>query len=382
MNAKRVIGMLTVLLLSCSRKPDDAPVIPPPEPYVPEIPPVEDITTYQVTNPYVQKFVEEVTYPDRDFSYSKVSDYPGGGPGEADIPPSVSLEWEADASAGPLTLKVWEKDWSREYPLPQEASGYDLVNLVPGVRYSFSVTGQVDGKAVAHGEFLTCGSVHQVFFPPKVRNARDLGGWKTTDGKTVAFRKIYRGGRVDGVFLDDDGRAEFRAAGIKAELDLRENETVPESSPIGPDIVFFAPGFPSGYREMLEDYQPGVRESFEFIVDCLRKDRPVYFHCAAGRDRTGTLAILLLGLLGVPEGEISKDYELTYFSPSDWSMWTYKDPEHFYHTRDREDGFIAAFNFLWDKGEWGTFADRTAKYLLKIGARRQDIEDFRTMMLP
>jgi hypothetical protein len=336
---------------------------------------------YMVTNPYMQKFVEEVTYPEKDYSYTKITDYPGGGPGEADIPPSVTLQWTADASAGPLELRLWEDGWSRNYSLEAGASEQELVNLVPGVRYHYMVLGNDGGSIVSQGSFLTSGSIHQVYFTPKVRNCRDLGGWKTKDGKTVAYRKVYRGGRVDGKYCNDNGKQEIRAAGIKAELDLREAEDVPSSSPIGKDIAFCAPGFPGGYRGMLRDYQPGIKQCFEFVVDCVRQDKPVFFHCAAGRDRTGTLAIVLLGVLGVSEGDISKDYELTYFAPEDWSMWTEKDPDHYLHTRTQEGSFVAACKYLWSEGGAATFAKCVEKYLLSIGVKQQDINDFRSLML-
>ena len=337
--------------------------------------------TFQVTHPYMQKFIDEVTYPDRDYSYTKITDYPGGGPGEADIPPSVTINWTADASAGPLTLRLWEDGWSREYSLSAGASELELVNLVPGVRYNYQAIGQTNGSIVANGSFVTTGSVHQVYFKEKVRNARDLGGWKTKDGKTVVYRKVYRGGRVDGKYCNNSGKSEIKAVGIKAELDLREAEDVPSSSPIDKDFAFCAPGFPGGYRSMMRDYKPGIKTSFEFIVDCLRNDKPVYFHCAAGRDRTGTIAIILLGLLGVSEGDISKEYELTYFAPADWSMWTSKDPDHYLHTRTQEGSFVAACEYLWSQSKSNSFDKCVEAYLLSIGVKQEDIDDFRTMML-
>ena len=176
-------------------------------------------------------------------------------------------------------------------------------------------------------------------------------------------------------------KSEIKAVGIKAELDLREAEDVPSSSPIGKDIAFCAPGFPGGYRGMLRDYQPGIKQCFEFVVDCVRQDKPVFFHCAAGRDRTGTLAIVLLGVLGVSEGDISKDYELTYFAPEDWSMWTEKDPDHDLHTRTQEGSFVAACKDLWSEGGAATFAKCVEKYLLSIGVKQKDIDDFRSVML-
>jgi len=40
-------------------------------------------------------------------------------------------------------------------------------------------------------------------------------------------------------------------------------------------------------------------------------NHPMVFHCTAGKDRTGLMAMLLLGALGVPDEDIVRDYELT-----------------------------------------------------------------------
>ena len=82
-----------------------------------------------------------------------------------------------------------------------------MTNLVPGSHYTFLVT-DYNGNVIAKGSFNTKGALHQVYFDNKVRNGRDLGGWKTTDGKTVRFRKLYRGGRVDKKYMSDAGREE------------------------------------------------------------------------------------------------------------------------------------------------------------------------------
>ena len=126
---------------------------------------------------------------------------------------------------------------------------------------------------------------------------------------------------------------------------------------------------------MLRDRQPGVKECVEFIAGCLREDKPVFIHCSAGRDRTGTMAILILGLLGVSEGDISKDYELTYFSPEDWSMWN----GSYGHVRTAS-SFRGACDYL-NKFDDSTFAGKVEKYLLHIGVAQQDIDDIRRLML-
>ena len=98
--------------------------------------PPEDPAAILVTNEYVQKYLEEVTYKGIENEQTKILGYPGGGPGEADIPPTHTITWTADASAGTLNLHVQEGSWSRDYSLNAGAASQDMTNLVPGREFS------------------------------------------------------------------------------------------------------------------------------------------------------------------------------------------------------------------------------------------------------
>ena len=52
------------------------------------------------------------------------------------------------------------------------------------------------------------------------------------------------------------------------------------------------------------------------------KNYPVAYHCAVGADRTGSVSYLILGLLGVPENDLMRDYLWTNFS----NQQTYRPP--------------------------------------------------------
>ena len=251
-----------------------------------------------------------------------------------------------------------------------------MSNLVPGTTYQWKVTQASGNATVASGSFATRGLLRQVYFEPNGRNGRDLGGWKGLGGKTLAYHKLFRGGAIHDSRTSSKGKAEMRAEGIKAEVDLREASSVPSKSPLGDDIAFFAPGFEGGYNDMIRDNPDKVRETFLFVVQCLREGKPVYFHCAAGRDRTGTLAVLLEGALGVSESDMAKDYELTYFSPEDWSMYKGR----YQHTRNNY-SYSSIRKTIFAQTDSGTYQERIVKYLLKIGVAQKDIDDLRAVML-
>jgi protein-tyrosine phosphatase len=60
---------------------------------------------------------------------------------------------------------------------------------------------------------------------------------------------------------------------------------------------------------MLDRYGHGVAEAMAAIARA--PDGPVLIHCAAGKDRTGLISALLLGLVGVPAETVAADYALT-----------------------------------------------------------------------
>ena len=344
--------------------------------------PESDATAFLATNEYIEKFLEEVDYGNSEYTYSKIKGYPGGGPSNnnEEIPPTYTISWTASSSAQKLT--VWEGSWSREYSLKAGVGQQDITNLVPRTTYNWQVVSTADNSIVESGSFKTRGLLHQVYFEPNVRNGRDLGGYKGLGGKTVAYHMLYRGGKIHGKYCSDAGRAEMLAEGIRAEVDLRESSDVPKESPLGKDVAFFAPGFDSGYNTMIRDNKPKVKETFCWVVDRLREGKPVYFHCAAGRDRTATLAILLEGVLGVSESDMAKDYELTYFTPTDWGMS--KDDNGNYtlykHTRDNY-SYKSVRETIFSEVSTGTYQERIAKYLVKIGVPQKDIDDLRSIML-
>ena len=354
-------------------------------------PQVKDGDVILVTDAIVEKFLTEVTYPENDYKETHILDdvYAPTAPGKYDKPQKYTIRWEG--SYDEVTARLWEDDgWSRDFTV------YDnyltITNLRPNANYNFEV--KAGDKVVTSGSFKTTGHIHQVFFSSGVRNARDLGGWKTKDGsKTVKYRKIYRGGRMENSKLTKSGKKEVLAEGIRAQLDLRGHTTSGsqeylDNSPLDgyPDAdskyTFLAPCIEEGYTTLLRDDQEKAKQCFQFIAKCVREDKPVYFHCSLGRDRTGTVAMMILGVLGVNEGDISKEYELTQFAPHGWAT---SDGEKTKMTRRAD--YKGAATYIWENfakkadGTYDEFSVGMEKYLISIGITKEEIDEFRSLML-
>ena len=385
--------ILVPLLLGCNKpadKPDDKQDPDPKEQVDPATPsdpaPEEDDLAPQVkdgdvilvTNEKVEKFLTDVTYPENDYTTTHILDeaYAPTAPGNSDRPQEFTIRWTADKSAGDPVARLWEDDgWSREYTnLDAEDYYLTITNLRPNANYHFEV--KAGSKTLTSGSFKTTGHVHQLTFKSRVRNVRDLGGWKTKDGsKTVKYRKIYRGGRMQSSTLTTSGIRDVLAEGIRAQLDLRGKSDV-LTEPAIAEMDFCAPVIEEGYKYLLQSDNAKLKQCFDFILKCVRENKPVYFHCSLGRDRTGTISMVVLGILGVNEGDISKEYELTQFAPHGWAT---SDGEKTKMTRKAD--YDDAAKYIWEFANGGEFADGMQNYLLSIGVTQAEIDEFRSLML-
>ena len=109
------------------------------------------------------------------------------------------------------------------------------------------------------------------------------------------------------------------------------------------------------------------------VIDAVTHREPVYFHCTAGADRTGTLACVLEGLLGMTQSDIDKDYELTTFYSGSGSDDTAR-------RRNEADwkGLINAINAV--SGD--TFRDKCVHFAVgTCGMSLADINAYRAAMI-
>ncbi len=258
-----------------------------------------------------------------------------------------------------------------------------------GRKYYWKVTSfskkDVKGKTVAESasaSFQTEDLVPRwISIKGRVGNIRDLGGYRTLDGKRVKQNIVFRGQGLN----DNSGDGEIpgrnrlmvvdleyflKDAKIHTDLDLRSNgETANmKVSPLGESIQFIQRSSPAYARIFSQERKSTMAKNFR--VFCDPKNYQIYFHCIGGADRTGSLAVVLEAILGVPEKEIEMDYERTFYP----AMKCYLGPAWKAY-QNLKSGIMKY-------GKDGdSFQRRVELYLLDCGITPEEIERFRSIML-
>jgi protein-tyrosine phosphatase len=194
-------------------------------------------------------------------------------------------------------------------------------------------------------------------------NFRDLGGYETADGRSVRWRQLFRSDSLDAIGADDLDA--LQRLGLSSVIDLRStpelerNGRFPfEATPIAwhhlsvvdttwerddtlPKDLGATEFLVAAYDKMLTEGASRFANAFALLAgaDAL----PAVFHCAAGKDRTGLLAALVLGAIGVGNGAIIHDFALTERAmPRFIEAMKLRYPERFAEAKSIPAGFMAA----------------------------------------
>jgi protein-tyrosine phosphatase len=162
-------------------------------------------------------------------------------------------------------------------------------------------------------------------------NFRDMGGYETTDGRSVRWRQLFRADSLDSLTsVDLDA---VNALGLNSVIDLRSTAEIERNGRFPVETASVAwhhlsivdttwerdENLPKdlgateflvvAYDKMLSDGAARFAGAFALLADA--NALPAVFHCAAGKDRTGLLAALVLGAIGVNTAAIVSDFALT-----------------------------------------------------------------------
>lgn len=281
----------------------------------------------------VRNYLANVTYDPSDYSTSQIANY------------------------APATAVV-----SNYRPIGKTLGGKTYYNQVPGVETPFAATGKA-------GTLKPLDSLR--YIQTNAANVRDLGGW-SCDGGTIKYGLLIRGGKLAAA----DRSVLVGELGVQHDLDLRgrdgvspEDEPDMTESPLGSDVRYTRTQQYAWYSlTPVSAWQSYLR----CVIDAVTHREPVYFHCSAGADRTGTLACVIEGLLGMSQSDIDKDYELTCF---------YSGTDTDNHARRRNEsewqGLIAKIGAK----SGTTFRDKCVTFAAELGFTAAEINAFRAAMI-
>jgi protein-tyrosine phosphatase len=165
-------------------------------------------------------------------------------------------------------------------------------------------------------------------------NFRDLGGYRTLDGRSTRWRVLYRSGTTHEMLPAEVERV--RQLGLRYVFDLRskterENNPSPLQTIAGLHYRFADHDeIPGDITRTLRKPQSTAADSRRAMIAVYRQfpllfknayrqlftsvesgDLPMLVNCSAGKDRTGVAMALLLAALGVSRQIIEEDYRLT-----------------------------------------------------------------------
>lgn len=289
----------------------------------------------------------------------------------------VNLKWSCEGGKYYVVYVDTSADFSsaEKYTTvkPELALGY----LVPNSDYYWKV------KVVKESGEQVFSKVYTFRFQAYVRsvkidgvmNVRDLGGSVTTDGKTVKYGILYRSAQLEDV--TEKGKIQAQRLGIKTDLDLRGYSSV--VSPLGEGVKRINYSAP-WYADEIDEHTGkscginGEKEYVEAFANEIKvcadpENYPMLFHCSLGRDRTGTLAAVLLAVCGVAKEDVMREYELSWFSEIACT-----------NSGIQISAISRLLKFI--EGQNGEdFKQKTANYLLSIGVSQSEIDSVREILL-
>ncbi len=307
---------------------------------------------------------------------------------------NLPLKWNNDGSFEFILYISENADFSNSYTIKSNSAVAGKTGIcVPGKTYYWKVLGVYSDEPLGGGKIKIKDAPVRWVKIDGVSNVRDIGGWKTTSGKTVKYEKIYRGAMLDKI--TDTGLDTLKALGVKTDIDVRSTESwdthnaVPKTG-----LNYYFLNTPYSYEAVLnESYRDEVTAKYQKMFELLSDESnyPVYLHCGGGTDRTGLDTFILNGLLGVSYEDLTRDYELTSYAGADrWrgngtgGTFAKDDLIHENVSNSTVDATWGVLNKKFMESSYctdGKLSTAIQNFLLDRGVTQEQIDSYKKIML-
>ena len=251
--------------------------------------------------------------------------YPDGNQHLSD-PLPVNLQWNFTPASG-KTVDHYSVVFGKEADLSDgyqvvgtSVRSFDLYNVYLGRNYFKLIAHYTDSTNYESEikSFMVDETAPRNLKIGGMTNCRDMGGRTLEDGGKIKQGLIYRTSGTNGWGgVGADGASNITSAGVEElinHLGVKTEINVHNSSNnnyAGVDNFVAANMWYDGGKHHLYRNAEPLKKVFATLAD--ENNYPLFYHCRIGTDRTGLVAIMISGLLGLPENEIYKDYLFSNF---------------------------------------------------------------------
>lgn len=242
---------------------------------------------------------------------------------------SIKLNWQLGAAHNGDVRITWSRspyNFDRDHVLAQGVKDGSITvkDPNPAGRTYFLIEGAGTSVITAERKVNVKG----------LDNFRDLGGYPTSDGRTVKWGKLFRANELSALTASD--KQVVQELGIHTNIDFRsQGEVAQKPDPEIPGVTYvwdpvmkdlgnstdIMQLFQMNYASMMAMMEDGQRnmvsdpqvEAYKTLFNLLKDpaNGAIVYHCTAGKDRTGLGSALILLALGVEEKTIMQDYLLS-----------------------------------------------------------------------
>lgn len=280
---------------------------------------------------------------------------------EFSLPMPVTFQWR-NAESAFLVLSC-DENFS-DYVTYSGVEKVEIYNLLLGKCYYWYVYTKEEKSEVR--SFTVNPMPPRLIMAGGLSNVRDIGGRRNKEGRYIKQGLVYRGCEMEFHHtITEEGICTLRdQLRIRTDLDVRfEAVGQVNNSALGKDVTFaLIPCRP--YGEFVEDKNI-AKDIFSMFTKV--ENYPFYVHCWGGADRTGTIILILCGILGIDEQILFEDYEFTSLS-----IWG---------NRSRKSELFKTLLDALNQYEGSDIGDKCKNFLLDCGISEQEIEVIREILL-